>query len=226
MIKKGCGCFSIVMVVLLIAVFIWVIAGGDENDSLTDVELLAEECGISAQEAEQIKKDFEAVGIDDLTGFTEFEGAGVEGMKSFKYTSTTASGTLIITNDGTGYSTNYISMGSNIELFDSFDGGVIDNISHYYLSEDEQSLYLYKAEEIIKQNLRSPSTAKFPNWYSGSWGLGRKDDVITVSSYVDAQNAFGAVIRSEFILQFSYSTQLCTYCQFDGEVVFGTAQTN
>lgn len=221
--RKGCGCFVIVASVIIIIAIVSGV-GFSKKDSRTDVELLMEECHISKEEAEQIDRDFEAVGIEDLTGITQFEGTGVEGMKSFKYSSTTVSGTLIITSDGTNYTTNYISMGSNIELFDSFEGGIIDHISHYYLSEDEQSLYLYQAEENVKQCLRSPSTAKFPNWYSGSWRIGRKDDVISVSSYVDAQNAFGAVIRSEFVLQFSYATKLCTYCQIDGEVVFGTAR--
>ena len=188
------------------------------NDKV--IKLIVKKCDIPQEDAEQVKKDFESVGINDLTGFTEFEGAGVEGMKSFKYTSKTVSGTLILTNNGTNYTTNYISSG-DITLFDSSKGGVLDNISRYYLSDDEKSLYLYQSEELIKQCLRSPSTAKFPNWYSGSWQIGRKDDVITVISYVDAQNAFGATIRSQFVLQYSYTTQLCTYCQLDGEVISG-----
>lgn len=190
-----------------------------QNDKV--IKLIVKKCNILQEEAEQVKKDFESVGINELTGFTEFEGAGVEGMKSFKYTSKTVSGTLILTNDGTNYTTNYISSG-DITLFDSSKGGVLDNISRYYLSDDEKSLYLYQSEELIKQCLRSPSSADFPNWYSGSWQIGRRDDVITIVSYVDAQNAFGAMIRSKFVLQFSHANQLCTYCQLDGEVISGT----
>ncbi len=189
-----------------------------QNDKV--IKLIVKKCGVSEEEAEQVKKDFESVGINELTGFTEFEGAGVEGMKSFKYTSKTVSGTLILTNDGANYTTNYISSG-DITLFDSSKGGVLDNISRYYLSDDEKSLYLYQSEELIKQCLRSPSSADFPNWYSGSWQIGRRDDVITIVSYVDAQNAFGAMIRSKFVLQFSHANQLCTYCQLDGEVISG-----
>ena len=189
-----------------------------QNDKV--IKLIVKKCDISEEEADQVKKDFESVGINELNGFTEFEGAGVEGMKSFKYTSKTVSGTLILTNDGTNYTTNYISSG-DITLFDSSKGGVLDNISRYYLSDDEKSLYFYQSEELIKQCLRSPSSADFPNWYSGSWQIARRDDVITIVSYVDAQNAFGAMIQSKFVLQFSYANQLCTYCQLDGEVISG-----
>ena len=106
-----------------------------QNDKI--IKLIVKKCGVSEEEAEQVKKDFESVGINEVTGFSEFEGAGVEGMKSFKYTSKTVSGTLILTNDGANYTTNYISSG-DITLFDSSKGGVLDNISRYYLSDDEK----------------------------------------------------------------------------------------
>lgn len=183
------------------------------------VSLIIENCGVSEEEAEIIKADFKSVGIDNLKYFDEFEGAQVEGMKSFKFSSEKVSGTFII-RDG---KTDYIASG-DIILFDDEKGGAIDDISRYYLSEDEKNTYLYSAEEIVKQNLKSPSTADFPNWYGGNWSVTRKDNVVTVKSYVDAQNSFGTMLRSKFAVQYDYTTGALLYFNFDGEVMYGTAQ--
>lgn len=183
------------------------------------LKLLMEECGVSKEEAARIKKDFIAVGIEDLEKIEGFEGAQVEGMKSFEYFSSKVTGTLII-KDG---KTDYIDTG-DIVLFDDEKSGAIDNVSRYYLSSKDESKYLYAAEELVKQNLKAPATAEFPNWYSGDWEIYRVDDVVTVVSYVDSQNSFGAMIRGEFGIQYSYPAGNLLYFEFDNQVIYGTVQ--
>jgi len=237
--KVNTGCGVSVAVVLALFVAFAILAGTmsgedtptDENSTnppieetttkITDkvVALIIEECGVSEEEAETIKADLKSVGIDDLKRLDEFEGAQVDGMKSFEYSSGKVSGTLII-KEG---KTDYIDSG-DIVLFDDEKGGAIDDISRHYLSKDEKTTYLYSAEELVKQNLKSPSTADFPNWYGGDWSVSRKDNVVTVVSYVDAQNSFGAMLRSKFAVQYDYTTGALLYFNFDGEVVYGTAQ--
>jgi len=56
------------------------------------------------------------------------------------------------------------------------------------------------AKDAVTQNLKSPSTAKFP-FSSVSEGVTITEDGVdrwTVSSWVDAQNGFGAMIRQNF----------------------------
>lgn len=55
-------------------------------------------------------------------------------------------------------------------------------------------------EDYVKQRLNSPRSAKFPSFWTGearidSLGGGR----YRVHSQVDAQNAFGALLRSQFV---------------------------
>jgi uncharacterized protein YgiM (DUF1202 family) len=50
----------------------------------------------------------------------------------------------------------------------------------------------------VKESLISPRTAKFP-WGGPSEHVTRNGQVYTVKSYVDSQNAFGAMIRTHFI---------------------------
>lgn len=67
--------------------------------------------------------------------------------------------------------------------------------------ESSNSAY-YMSQEFIKKMLKSPSSAKFPNYYSDSGievtYLGECKH--KVSAYVDAQNSFGAMIRSQYTI--------------------------
>ena len=55
-------------------------------------------------------------------------------------------------------------------------------------------------ENFVKDRLRSPDSAKFPGVFDGKLDhvryLGNKKYII--NSYVDSQNGFGAMIRSNF----------------------------
>lgn len=49
----------------------------------------------------------------------------------------------------------------------------------------------------VRKKLRSPSTAEF-NYLDGKFG--RNGDQLTYHNYVDAQNAFGAMIRTQYMV--------------------------
>lgn len=50
------------------------------------------------------------------------------------------------------------------------------------------------AKNTVKNQLKSPSTAKFP-WYDTSFVKRNTDGSFSVYAYVDAQNSFGATLR-------------------------------
>lgn len=62
------------------------------------------------------------------------------------------------------------------------------------------------AQDAIKARLRAPSTAKFPGCVFGAHeyriGMDADRKNIMVLGHVDAQNGFGATIRSQFGVQF------------------------
>lgn len=66
----------------------------------------------------------------------------------------------------------------------------------FYVSTDEATRYQINCQKAIKELLKSPAIAKFPN--ITEWELKKEDGVITIQSYVDAENNFGAMIRSYF----------------------------
>ena len=70
------------------------------------------------------------------------------------------------------------------------------------ISWEDRIVYYIMAEDIIKNNLKSPNSAKFASLYSGEITMQKKDEIVGVSSYVDAMNAFGVSIRTKWIVEF------------------------
>jgi len=88
------------------------------------------------------------------------------------------------------------------------------------LSVEEQASYNVATESSVKSILKSPGSAKFP-WLD--WSYGKNPWYVAVQSYVDAQNSFGAEIRSDFTFIYDAVTGTLVYAIFDGEVVHNEA---
>lgn len=58
------------------------------------------------------------------------------------------------------------------------------------------------AKDMVRDKLKSPSTADFP-WAEDGYRI-EKDSIITIQGHVDSQNSFGAMIRMNFIIKMQY----------------------
>lgn len=92
------------------------------------------------------------------------------------------------------------------------------------MSISDKSDYQYWTQETVKQLLKAPKSADFPSITNG-WSFGRNQYYVAVQSYVDAQNSFGAQIRSEFTLIYFADTSTVAYAVFDGEVIADNGYT-
>ncbi len=63
-------------------------------------------------------------------------------------------------------------------------------------NEDHSAAAWVFTQTYVENNLKSPSTAKFPWGYSDY--VQRNGTTYTINSYVDSQNSFGAMIRTKF----------------------------
>ena len=96
------------------------------------------------------------------------------------------------------------------------------------LTITEKSVIKDYCEDLINGILKAPSTAEYPGAFLDpfeGWTMFKKDNLVTVSSYVDSQNGFGAMLRSNFVIQIKMNADgsgKATYVQFDGEDVMGT----
>jgi hypothetical protein len=61
------------------------------------------------------------------------------------------------------------------------------------------------AEVMVKEMLKSPSTAEFPTCNTQNFSIEKLgENYYLVSSYVDSQNGFGAMIRSDWSVKYRY----------------------
>jgi hypothetical protein len=70
--------------------------------------------------------------------------------------------------------------------------------------QDEEILRsaVYTSREFIKGRLRSPSTAEFASFEdSMAYEIKAEPGMYQVKTHVDAQNAFGAMLRETFVLK-------------------------
>lgn len=89
----------------------------------------------------------------------------------------------------------------------------------FYLPMDtiEQSDYQWYTMETVKELLKAPNTADFPNILE--WSFWKNPFYVGVKSYVDAQNSLGAEVRSEFFFIYKTDTSEIVYATFDNEVI-------
>ncbi len=66
---------------------------------------------------------------------------------------------------------------------------------------DTPSMARTMCHEFVTDRLRAPSTAKFPNAYSEHRITKLGPGHYQVASYVDAQNGFGAQVRSSYLCE-------------------------
>lgn len=86
-------------------------------------------------------------------------------------------------------------------------GSESKNIADYILSSSDMSQLKTWAKDNVTSVLKAPSTASFPGSFLdpyADWGFGREGNIYKVSSYVDSQNSFGAMIRSNFYIEYKW----------------------
>lgn len=79
-------------------------------------------------------------------------------------------------------------------------------------------------EDNIKKILKAPSTAEFPGSFLSpfeDWNFSKNGNKYTVSAYVDSQNSFSAMIRSDFTITYEWKGDTAKVISliFDGEKI-------
>lgn len=72
-------------------------------------------------------------------------------------------------------------------------------ISDYIISDGEMETIARMSKEAVKKVLKAPTSAKFDE---GTFKFFKQKGVVTIIGTVDAQNSFGAMIRSPFKIQY------------------------
>ena len=69
-----------------------------------------------------------------------------------------------------------------------------------YIYDIDNSYYAYELiKNYVKENLKSPSTAKFPSKQEVE--ITKNKDTYIIRGYVDSENSFGATVRTKYIAE-------------------------
>lgn len=194
--KFGClgviGLFTIVIIISLVATGV---TESDENNNKKS-NRISRTLDISPEQGQVILDAFKELGIEENVGIENDEllnNMNSEGEKGYRVSTSDISNIIMYLNkDGNLNLIRY----ADRTLFEN--GTVVTRLSDFMLGNSEKSNLQIRSQNSIKAILKAPSTADFPN--IREWYFGKDNGVITVQSYVDSQNDFGAMIRSEFQL--------------------------
>lgn len=211
-ILKKIGLFFLILVVALILLIIYATKKGSEygfkNTVVTDQFISV--TGVTESKKQQILDIMYQCGIKEYISIQGDDGLIYDGMFGYRIKTEYANNVILyLDKDGNVVSIKYI----DVYLYDN--GDFLDNISKYTITNEEFTQYQVASKEAVKSVLKSPSTANFGPSYD--WSISEFAGIITVKSYVDAENSFGAELRAHFILV--YENEQLTSFIFDGETV-------
>ncbi len=96
------------------------------------------------------------------------------------------------------------------------DGKIGFKASQFYITDLEYELYQSVSNEVVKSILKAPSTAQFPKLdETNTW---KDPEGISIRSYVDSQNSFGAMLRAPFFIYSSFDGEIMHF-EFDGKTI-------
>lgn len=95
------------------------------------------------------------------------------------------------------------------------DGQVVETLQDNLLSTNETYIMKDAVEKLVKKVLKAPATAKFPN--ISEYSFSKDHGIITTEGYVDAQNSFGAMIRSTYRVRYDLKNKNVVQFIFDGQ---------
>lgn len=203
---------SIIIGSVVFVVVCLILAVAMQNYKGTD-EKISSVMNVSIEQATEIEKVLDSVGVSNIN-----EIARDEGLDDYYWNKGTDKGYRVafIGNDTNDvHKTVLVNISEDgkvlairLAIYDGSilyeNGQVKDNIKNYMITDEEQVKYKNLAENLMKDILKSPSTAKFAN--ISEYKFGKEKGIITVQGYVDSQNSFGATVRGQFQVKFDGET--------------------
>ena len=190
--------FGSAFVFIVAIVMLGLGTGGEIDNSSKMVKKIKSALNVNSEEAIAMENIFKSIGIDEIGSIEadeildEYGGAGSKGYR----VKTSFSNNVIL----------YVSSDNKIICIswadkDFYrDGNVLLNFGDYLVTWDERNEYNIDAQKRIKALLKAPSTAKFPS--INNWNFRKDNGKVTVQSYVDSENSFGAKLRSYFQVKY------------------------
>lgn len=194
--KMQIGCFvALGIVVLLIGSMLYAIQNRDEIGA-TQEGIIMNCADITKEQAIPIIEILKECGIPPLVSAEHddlLDNAYDNNEKGYRLSCKGIDNIILyLTADGQTYCVRW----ADYDFYK--EGNYIAKLTDYTMTTDEKTQVMTMSKEVTTGLLKAPSSAKFPSMTD--WKFGKENGVVTVQSYVDAQNSFGANLRSEFQL--------------------------
>lgn len=194
----------------------------DEKKEKVDAEILkkenAKKANVSLKEFENMLAACENIGINkgEISNITAKDNWANGKRCAFNY-----SGYEFLAYFNQDETVNSINCGT-VKFYEN--GKKVEDLKNRLITADERIQLKSWSEETIKKILKSPSTAKFAGGFLTpyeDWSFSKNGTTYTVSSYVDSQNGFGAMLRKQFTITYEWNdeTSKVTSLIFDGKKV-------
>lgn len=210
--KKGHGCLIgiIVFIIFVGAITFGIIQTINHPELYEEKSKVEETVGCSQEEAESIEdvlKKCDITDYQDVKADEGLNGAWKKNDKGFRIEIQDGMEVLMWLNKNNKVI--ILKYGENM-LYKK--GKAKAKLTDYVLSSEEVTQWEVECQSQVKAMLKSPSSAKF-----GGWKYGKNKKQIIVQGYVDAENSFGAEIRSQFQFKINRKTEAITSFIFDGQ---------
>lgn len=219
--KKGHGCLiTVIIMFVLFGLFGIIVNNGvkdvKNNPQKYDDSIFAKFIDVTTDESKVIDDILIQCGITSAKSITHDElldNAHIEGETGYRIAISDSVDNIIL----------YLSADNTVTMiryadYDLYNNdSVIATLDDYTVSKDELDKYQYLCQEKVKEVLKSPSTAKFPNYTE--WGWKQEKNLFYAQGYVDSENSFGATVRSQFEFTIDMSTNTIQSLIFDGQEI-------
>lgn len=214
------GCLSVIVVFVIFCGILGILAPKyaekitSESDNNAMHGSIAQCVNVTEEQASAINMVLLSCGISDLQSIEHDElldDAHFEGETGYR----------IALNDNVDNIILYLDADKNVYSIRYADNDlyanntVVSTINDFTFTYDEMSDLQIRCQSLVEGVLKSPSTSKFPNILK--WNFMKNKNITTVQAYVDAQNSFGAEVRSEFQIIIDTDTDTVQSFIFDGQ---------
>lgn len=204
--KNFTGCLTTIIFLFVVCAIVGQLSKNSTNNTEKYIN-------VSAEAGTEIDKILEQCGLTNIKGIEHDElldNAHFDGEKGYRVSTKSLDNIILyLYADNVVYSVRY----ADKDLF--LKGTLLATINDYTMTIEEMTKWQILCENSVKGILKSPATAKFPN--ISKWGFMKEKDIVTIRSYVDSQNGFGAEVRSDFQFVVNSADSTIQSFIFDGQ---------
>lgn len=212
---------KVMLLGLMLCLCFCIVGCGQSRESSTskqnaDLKIVKEGASLTDEQSGNIIKILSDCEIKDVQEFKHepaLDNVLGEGVKGYRVKTSNIEKSTVYLKDGNAF---YIGSSLGGEVRELYSKNQIQaKISDYTITSEEFSELKIRCQRGVESILKSPKTAEFAG--ISEWKMGKDKEKIVVQAYVDSQNSFGALLRSDFWITFTPDKEKVTSVIINGK---------